>query len=125
MYGSQSSSRCKNYRMLMAKWAGDYSKLDPHFGDIRPGRILHYLQHSLEVDDTVRTHILASVGMVYGKSDFGYCHPVTVWKNKFQNDGQATYIPVQRIMGKCAWTKKKHGHQSYIVVCPLPRRVFS
>ena len=126
MYGSQSSSRCKNYRMLMAKWAGDDSKLDPHFGDIRPGRVLHYLQHSLEVDGTVRTHILATVEW-FKKSncDFGYCHPVTVWQNKLQNDGPATYIPVQRIMGKCAWTKKKHGNQSYIVVCPLPRRVFS
>ena len=98
--------------MLMEKWAGDDSKLDPHIRDIRPGRVSHYLQHSLEVDDTVRTHILASVEW-FKKSncDFGYCHPVTVWKNKFQNDGPATYIPVQRIMGKCAWTKKKHGHQ--------------
>ncbi|XP_061186545.1 uncharacterized protein LOC133194648 [Saccostrea echinata] len=57
--------------------------------------------------------------------NLGYLHPVTVWQKRVQNDGPASYIPIQRILGKCAWTIKKHGHQHFMVVSPLPRRVFS
>lgn len=58
MYGSQSSSRCKNYRMQISKWAGDNTDFDPYLSGIRQGKVLHYmyLQHLLEVD---RTHIVA------------------------------------------------------------------
>ena len=58
IYGSQSSSRCKNYRMQMKKWAGDNPILDPYLSGIRQGKVLHYLQYLLEVD---RTHIVATV----------------------------------------------------------------
>ncbi|XP_052674430.1 uncharacterized protein LOC128156366 isoform X1 [Crassostrea angulata] len=58
-------------------------------------------------------------------ADLGYLHPITVWQKRVQNDGPASYIPIQRILGKCAWTIKKHGVQNFIVVSPLPRHVFS
>lgn len=126
MYGSVSSSRCKNYKMLMAKWAGDDSKLDPHFGDIRPGKVSHYLMHSIEVNGCIKVHLLAVVEWFKKtNADLGYLHPITVWQKRVQNDGPASYIPIQRILGKCAWTIKKHGVQNFIVVSPLPRHVFS
>ena len=126
MYGSVSSSRCKNYRMLIAKWAGDDSCLDPHFGDSRPGKVLYYLMHSVEIETCIKVHLLAYVEW-FKKTDvdLGLRNPVTVWQKRVQNDGPASYIPIQRIMGKCAWTTKKHGQQSFIVVSPLPRHVFS
>lgn len=107
MYGSVSSSRCKNYMMLMAKWAADDSNVDPHFSDNRPGRVLNYLMHSIEIGNCIKVHVLVVVEW-FKKTDvnLGYLHPVTVWQNRVQNDGPASYIPIQRILGKCAWTNK-------------------
>lgn len=126
MYGSVSSSRCKNYKMPMAKWAGDDSKLDPDFGDIGLEKVSHYLMHSIEVNGCIKVNLLAVVEWFKKtNADLGYLHPITVWQKRVQNDGPASYIPIQRILGKCTWTIKKHGVQNFIVLSPLPRHVFS
>ena len=44
--------------MQMSKWAGDNTDFDPYLSGIRQGKVLHCLQHLLEVD---RTHIVAPV----------------------------------------------------------------
>lgn len=45
--------------MLMPKLEEDDSKLGPDFGDIRPGKVLHYLMHSIEVNCCIKVHLLA------------------------------------------------------------------
>lgn len=83
MYGSFSNSRCKNYKMLMPKLEEDDSKLGPDFGDIRPGKVLHYLMHSIEVNCCIKVHLLA-VEDWFRKTnaDLGYLHPITSWQSR-------------------------------------------
>lgn len=83
MYGSVSSSRCKNYKMLMPKLEEDYSKLDPDFGDIRPGKVSHYLMHSIELNGCIKVHLLAVVEWFRKtNADLGYLHPITGWQSR-------------------------------------------
>ena len=125
-YGSSSSFRCKNYKTVMAKWANDTSDVEADFVGQRPGKVLHYIVHSLQVDDTIKTHLLAVVEW-FKKSecDLGYQHPVSVWQNRTQNNGPAMFLPIQRISGKCAWALVKQGNQKFLVISPFPHHAFS
>lgn len=52
--------------------------------------------------------------LLYSGSRKKIADPVTSTSSQFGRDGPASYIPIQRIFGKCDWTIKKLGVQKFI-----------
>ncbi|KAK3107637.1 hypothetical protein FSP39_018865 [Pinctada imbricata] len=122
MFGSSSSTRGMNYKVVLAKWASNDGSVNPGHADLRPGCVKHYILHTLELDGKYLDHLFAVVDWYKSTDDnLGYLPPVAVFSAKQINEGAASFLPVHKLQGKCAWTVEKRGHQSFIIVsanCP-------
>ncbi|XP_048256529.1 uncharacterized protein LOC125382143 [Haliotis rufescens] len=110
--GSVSNKQPDRNSHVFASWADD----DTNFSDSltpRLGKIRHFVHNVIElaVGEPVE-HVFAYIDWFKTPSDqFGYLNPVSVWSTKLQNDGPASFLPIQRICGKAAWRHEMHNSQ--------------
>lgn len=99
------------------------SDLSPH-----PGQIVNFLEHSIIMNGTVKSHILAKVTWFKGLDDsirYYFGKPVEVWhRRQYEQEGPSMFIPVHRIKSKFVYaTDILMGKDVIIVVCPRERYI--
>ncbi|XP_048255122.1 uncharacterized protein LOC125381851 [Haliotis rufescens] len=123
--GCETNNRSLRNSLIYASWADSHSCLSNVLSP-RPARVKYFILHNLELHpgQTVQ-HVFAFVEWFkVSANDLGYLNPVTVWSAKCQNDGPASFLPVQRIQGKCAWHMEVQNCQRFIVTCPVPKSFY-
>ena len=120
LVGSESSDRSRDHSVIMARWADDRCYVS--CGELRPGKVKFVISHVVQFPDgELKEHLFFVVDwfkVFNGNTSFR--PPVSVWSKKTVNEGPATYLPVQRMKCRCAWTKSYVGHQPVVIVAPLP-----
>ncbi|MES9880914.1 MAG: hypothetical protein ABW185_08540 [Sedimenticola sp.] len=126
LYGSSNSARYNSYCMVMAKWSTEQGTISCEEAT-RPGKVKQYMLHSLCMNNKFVDHVIAVVEWLKLPNDSDrelHWNPITVWSTKSTNAGPSTCIPVQRIVGRCAWATQGKGSQKHHVVCPIPHSLY-
>lgn len=123
------NGRSSRSSIVVANWCaedGKISDFDDMELDSRPGQILKIYLHNVIIDGKSSVHVIAKVQW-YGKLEepikFYYGKPVTVWRNNiFEQEGPASFIPVQRIRCKAVYAFDiVCGERNVIVIVPRER----
>ena len=121
LFGS-SKSRGDRSAFILARWCKSGGKIDDSGSDLRPGVVDFYMKQNVKVDGGYVSCILASVHWFQAhpaRNSLGA--PVEVWcKDLFEPEGDASFIPVQRIYGKFIPALDIVAEENVLVVCPLP-----
>lgn len=90
-----------------------------------PGVIDYFIKQNVSVNGHYETCILAAVRWFQEHpSRHSLGAPVEVWcKDLFEREGDATFIPVQRIHGKFIPAIDLINGEHVLVVCPLARKL--
>ncbi len=114
--------------MILANWCDSNGLVDAETSNVRLGLIKYFFRHRLQISGQIKTHILCAMQWF---SDFqdsmptGYISPVQVFKKKSVKPGPAVFMPVQRIMHKCAYSfKEVNGYKDCIVVSPISFEIY-
>ena len=106
MYGSQ-GSRSHRSSYVTAYWCGKDGFIESYntmYFFARPGRIRYFISHLLYVDGVAQEHVFAVIEWFLPMGDekrYKYGKPVEVWSSDlFEFDGEAMFMPVQRIKSK-------------------------
>ena len=85
----------------------------------------YFLKQNIKVENQYVTCILAAVRWFQSRPDrHSIGAPVEVWcKNLFELEGEATFIPIQRIHAKFVPAVDKVKGENVLVVCPLVRKL--
>ena len=121
------NSRSIRSSFILAFWsigngqlAHTCSDLSPH-----PGQIVNFVEHSIIMNGTTKTHFLAKVNWFKGLDDsirYYYGKPVEVWyKRQYEQEGPSMYIPVHGIKSKFVYATDCLMGKDVIVVCPRER----
>lgn len=119
-YSSKMNSRGKRYSNILASWCNS-AEGDIGLSGLRPGQIKRFLQHSIFINGKFQPHVFAEVKWFKESAHTtNLPTPVTSWSsNKYENDGPALFLPVQRIAGKFASVVQENS----LLVMPLYRRI--
>lgn len=122
-YGSSLNSRLNSYGRVMASWCGETGDID--LGIVRPGIVLYYIAHSVEIGKNQRTHLFAVVNWLKPSAeDFGYKNPLSVWcANDHEKGGPAVFIPVQRIYSRFICAEELYSGKHYLIISPVSRKI--
>ena len=87
----------------------------------RPGHIQRYVLHRIQLKDVVYSHLLAKVMWYKRVSDeliskAGNIRPISVWGDVFDDQGPASFIPIQRIKARCLLAKETLANTNVIIV---------
>ena len=118
-------SRGDRSAFILAKWCKLGGKIDHTGSDLRPGVVDFYIRQNVKVSGQYVTCILASVRWFQAHpSRHSLGAPVEVWcKDLFELEGDASFIPIQRIYGKFIPALDKVEGENVLVVCPVPRKL--
>ena len=118
-------SRTDRSSFILARWCTLGGKIDCFGSDLRPGVIDYFMKQNIVVDGRYVQCIMAAVSWFQphpARHLLGV--PVEVWcKDLFEMEGEATFIPVQRIHGKFIPAFDIVERERVLVVCPLPRKL--
>ena len=94
----------------------------------RPGEIEKFLIHNVKGQDGVYTHILAKVKWFRKLPQpfidkIGNIRPVSVWSNLYEDEGPASFIPIQRIKAKYVSASEVIDGKHVIFVCPRDKSI--
>ena len=88
------------------------------------GTAQYYFRHSIKLGNDHLTHYFACMRWyIADEATNSYGNPVKVFKNKFQQGGPCSYMPVQRIFCRFATGKFEQEGEKKIAVCPITRNV--
>ena len=128
-FGS-SFSRLNRCSHVLAKWAARFDgKLDMQSTDLPPGVIQYFFKHSIFVGDENYTFCFAQVDWFRRHPDRFICgssdHFPQVWcANEFDSFGAASFLPVQRLVGKFVpGYDIVNGESVLFVMMPLAKKV--
>lgn len=100
-------------------------KIDDSGSDLRPGIVDFYMKRNIRVKGCYVPCILASVHRFQAhpaRNSLGA--PIEVWcKDLFKPEGDASFIPVQRIYGQFIPALDIVSDENVLVVCPLSRKL--
>lgn len=124
LFGSQ-MSRGDRSAFVLARWCKLGGVIDTSGSDLRPGVIDYFIKQNVSVNGHYETCILAAVHWFQEHpSRHSLGAPVEVWcKDLFEREGDATFIPVQRIHGKFIPAIDLINGEHVLVVCPLARKL--
>ena len=118
-------SRTNRSSFILARWCTLGGKIDCFGSDLRPGVIDYFMKQNIVVNGRYVQCIMAAVSWFQphpARHLLGV--PVEVWcKDLFEMEGEATFIPVQRIHGKFTPAFDIVERERVLVVCPLPRKL--
>lgn len=130
LFGS-SSSRTRRSALVTAFWPNgdgqitdDFTVLDSTW----PGRVLYYVRHTVIIDGSAKSHVLAHVEWyteIDNRIRFSYGQPIEIWANNiFVQLGPASFIPIQRIKYKILECPVEVRNRKYVAVVPRLRYAF-
>ena len=106
--------------------------IDPEQKVLRFGEVQFFIQHSIQLPNTAITTVHSQTKHLFAKVKWFCQHPgenTVSWPLKivatdFEPEGPSTFIPVSRIICRCAIAKKQPiafdcGHDVVNIVCPL------
>ena len=120
-----SKSRSDRSAFITARWCKLGGTIDSSGADLRPGVVDFFMKQNVIVNGQYLSCILASVHWFQAHpSRHALGAPVEVWcKDLFEPEGNASFIPVQRIHGKFIPALDIVEGENVLVVCPLPRKL--
>ena len=122
-YGRNERKMC----LILAKWCNDSGLIDADSVP-RLGFVKYFFQHNLRITAKSTTHIVAAVQWYTDFHDSmptGYLPPVQIFRKKSVKPGPASFMPVQRILSKCAYSiREVNKYSNCIVVSPVPFDVY-
>ena len=120
-----SKSRSDRSAFITARWCKLGGTIDSSGADLRPGVVDFFMKQNGIVNGQYLSCILASVHWFQAHpSRHALGAPVEVWcKDLFEPEGNASFIPVQRIHGKFIPALDIVEGENVLVVCPLPRKL--
>jgi hypothetical protein len=87
--------------------------------------VKYYFCHSLKVEEKYEKFHFACVQWYQPDPDCDNIgNPVQIWRESFQLGGPASFIPVQRMYSRFAFTKLKKPDCNKIVVSPIGRKMY-
>ncbi len=113
--------------LILAKWCNDEGCID---GESAPrlGLIKYFLLHNTQISGQLKSHILCAVQWYSHFHDTlptNYLSPVQVFRKKSVKPGPASFMPVQRILHKCAYSiREVNKFANCIVVSPVQFDVY-
>lgn len=124
-------SRSRRSAAVMGIWCGQNGKIinrSSNFEDVRTGLIEYFLLHVPKINGiSDQPHILAKVKWYEDHPrKFWMNHSIVLSATLFHDESEASFIPVSRIMSRCATIKQsmKFDYGEDNVVCiPLHRRL--
>lgn len=128
-YGSL-ENRFSHTSNILASWCGDNGDIDATGLHIRPGCVLYYLQMHVTLGSDshgLKPVCLAKVQWYqrHLSRDFFKSQHATVWvKNLFELEGPASFIPVQRIHGRCLSGFVKIDREPVRVIVPIVSHIY-
>lgn len=126
-FGSQ-FSRLNRCSFVLAKWASRFDgEVDMGSTDLRPGVIMYFVKQSIFIDGQKYTFCFARVNWFQRHPDRFLCGPgepfPEVWcANQYDSFGAASFLPVQRIMGKFIPAYDKVNGENVMFVMPLAKK---
>lgn len=123
------NSRSVRSSFILAFWSIGNGQLSHTCSDLspHPGQIVNFLEHSIIMNGTVKTHILAKVTWFKGLDDsirYYFGKPVEVWyRRQYEQEGPSMYIPVHRIKSKFVYATDILMGKDVMVVCPRERYI--
>ncbi len=115
---------------ILANWANEDGCIDETDTSVRLGKIKYFFKHNITMPNgSTKSHIMCTVQwyeeLIDSKLPIGYAQPVKVFRNRPLQAGPATFMPVQRIKSKCAFSfRTVNGYRDCIVVSPVRFDVF-
>ena len=123
-YGSL-KTRTDRSSFILARWCTLGGKIDYRGTDLRPGVVDFFMKQNIVVNGKYIQCVLAAVRWFQphpARHLLGV--PVEVWcKDLFELEGEASFIPVQRIHGKFIPVFDTVERERVLVMCPLPRKL--
>ena len=124
LFGSR-KSRSDRSAFILARWCKLGGSVDITGSDLRPGVIDFFIKQNVKVNGEYVSCVLAAVHWYQShpaRDSLGA--PVEVWcKDLFELEGEASFIPIQRIHGKFVPAFDNIQREHVLVVCPLPRKL--
>lgn len=128
-FGSVKSRYSQRSTVIMATWAKDDGTI-VETSDLRPGKVLYYLSHSIKINEKYVPHLFAAVAWFSRHSSrLGYGKPLEVWNNDFINDGPSLFLPIHMISSRCVTCKGRillppNTEENVLFISPLPSLYF-
>ncbi len=118
------SKNVANLCFVLANWSDESGNIDENDSFKRLGQIKYFFKHTVILpNDNPATHVLCAIQWYTEFTDtlpIGYSKPVQVFRNTCIKPGPASFMPVQRIDSKCAYSfTKVNGYSNCIVVSPV------
>ncbi len=114
--------------LIFANWSDSTGKITTENASTRLGVIKYFMLHNLQVQGKNKSHVLCSIDWytdLYDSLPTGYLPPVKVFRKRKISPGPASFMPVQRIMAKCAFSfKEVNNFIDCIVASPVPFEIF-
>ena len=116
-----------NLCLVLANWSDEMGNIDKNDTLKRLGKINYFFKHTVTLSDgNPATHILCAIQWYSEFKDSlgipsGFANPVQVFRNRCIQMGPASFMPVQRIHSKSAYSlnTKVNGDSNCIVVSPV------
>ena len=122
-YGSFSKNS-EHYSYILANWNNN-GQINPtvNHTDVTPGRILYYALHSVTIGSEMRQHLFARVEWYLEHPQrLSFGKPYEIWhKNLFCVCGPASFIPVQRIANRFAYSEI---NEEQLLTCPYVQKSY-
>lgn len=124
LFGS-CKSRGDRSAFVLARWCKLGGTIDRSGSDLRPGVVDFFMKQNIKVNGQYVSCILASVHWFQAHPErHSLGAPVEVWcEDLFELEGDASFIPIQRIYGKFIPAHDIVRGENVLVVCPLPRKL--
>jgi len=119
-FGSKLDCRSLRSARIMASWTSDDGDIE--LGDQRPGKVCHYIQHNVPVNQGYESHVFAVVDWYERRNDQlnkKYYKPVEAFGTSFVQGGPSRLLPVTRISSKFALASQEAENE--LIVVPLNR----
>ncbi len=114
--------------LVFANWSDPIGKITMENTSMRLGLINYFFVHTLEVDGQAKSHVLCSIRWFtdfYDSLPTGYLPPVKIFRKRKICPGASSFMPVQRIMAKCAYSfKEVNNYKDCIVATPVSFEIY-
>ena len=123
--------RSNRSSMIIAHWFGENGHISTYENmnlKPRPGQVEKIILHNVLIEGKSHVHCLARVKWFSPANESlqnFYGKPVEIWKaNVFEDEGPASFIPIQRIKSKYVYAFQRFQGVDGIVVIPRERFIF-
>jgi len=124
-FGSKLMSRGIRSAKILASWTSNGGFINKETFLLRPGTVLYYFNHSCIIKGEYTSHTFACVKWNRQDTNIGRIgNPIQVWQSTYEDGGQASFIPVQRIFSHFASAKLNDNGTICTVVSPISRKIF-